>query len=121
MRPPPRSTPASSRPHAPSTDAALAELRTRVAQLEALVLPLDDCAFLATLADATQGRIFSVRELRQHGAVDPALGQALARFSAKQLGKTLHRIADGRPRGPWRLARVGFEHGRALWQVGRAE
>jgi hypothetical protein len=105
------------RPRPDNPTRRLQALEARVAQLEALVLPLDDHVWLAMLAEATQGAIFSVHELRQHAVVVPVLRQALGRFTAKQLGKTLHRIADGRPRGAFTLERLTRERGGWVWRV----
>jgi hypothetical protein len=101
----------------PVFDPALVALEQRIARLEALMLPLDEPAFLARLAASTHGAIFSTRELLEHARIDRELAGVLSPLSAKQLGQRLKALADGRPRGPFLLERVLRERGGWLWRV----
>jgi hypothetical protein len=95
----------------------LVALERRIQRLEALVLPVDVDYVLDVLADATRGSVFTVAELVDHARVDERLRLLVGRFSPRQLGKLLQRVAAASPRGGLELVRVGREHNRALWHV----
>jgi hypothetical protein len=118
--------PIRSRPPRPKTGSntepvfnpALVALEQRIERLEALILPPDRGAFLAVVAEATQGAIFSVAELRAHAQVDRALAATLARFrSAKALGVFLRELASRPVPGAFVLEKVTREKGGWLWKV----
>jgi hypothetical protein len=103
----------------------LDDLAARLERLEQLAktsyvvsgFPFDDVTFVATLAHSTCGATFTVNELRGHAEIDGSLRQALAPFTPKMLGKLLRRLANGEPRGGYRLQRVMRERGGWVWQV----
>jgi hypothetical protein len=100
----------------------LAAVQARLERLEALVLSPDAGAFLAQLAASTSGRVFSVRELRQHATVDPALAATLAHFrSPKGLGRFLRELSASPPPGAFTLERVLRERTGWLWKVSARE
>jgi hypothetical protein len=99
------------------------ELRATVQRLDARVQALEhpaprmpDAAWLVTIAEATQGRVFSVAELRAHRRVDAALRRALAGMSNQQIGKRLRRLHQ-RPVAPFRVDHLGRDQAGAIWQV----
>jgi hypothetical protein len=103
-------------------EAELVDFRARLERLEDMLLPPDRGAFLAVVAEATQGAIFSAAELRAHAAIDPALAATLARFrSSKALGVFLRELASGPVPGAFVLERVLRERTGWLWRVSARE
>jgi hypothetical protein len=94
----------------------VADLRSRVAVLEAASPPIDD-RFLFAVAHATKGTVFTASELKAHRMVDAELAAAIGSATPKQIGLRLLALRD-HPRANVVLRRVDKRTARGrLWYV----
>ena len=70
-------------------------LERRLADLEGLVAqlrPVDDRTWAATVADVTEGHVFSVHDLMRHAAVNPRLQAVVRDSTPQQIAERLKRL-----------------------------
>jgi hypothetical protein len=104
--------------------ARLRVIERRLAAIETLLMSprrppsttTDDLALATAIADATEGRVFSCRDLCDHRAVDPALAAVVGDLSPSQVGRRLQRLQD-HDLGGLGIVRVGADKRGALWMV----
>jgi hypothetical protein len=78
--------------------------------------PVTDAALLAAIFASVAGRVFTAKELLDHGQVDPDLAHVLAGFTGRRLGRRLRDIVRTGAEG-WRLECCGRDNTGCIWRV----
>lgn len=76
----------------------------------------DDVVFVAAIARAVRGCVFSAHELRAHARVDAELAQAMGSCSSRHVGKRLRRLS-GQAIGGFTIVRVGRDAAGTVWAL----